>query len=69
MKKIVLFVIIIMLTNVTIAKKKHSRPNIVFIMTDDLGYGDLGAYGQKLIETKHLDDLSKSFVPTLFRKG
>jgi len=31
------------------------RPNVIFIMADDLGYGELGAYGQKLIRTPHLD--------------
>ena len=34
-------------------------PNIVFIMADDLGYGDLGCYGQKLILTPHIDRLAK----------
>ncbi|MCG6158123.1 arylsulfatase [Rubinisphaera margarita] len=33
-------------------------PNIVFIMADDLGYGDLGCYGQKLIQTPHIDRLA-----------
>lgn len=34
------------------------RPNIVFIMADDLGYGDLGCYGQKLIQTPNIDRLA-----------
>jgi arylsulfatase A-like enzyme len=33
-------------------------PNIVFIMADDLGYGDLGCYGQKLIQTPNIDRLA-----------
>lgn len=34
-------------------------PNIVFIMADDLGYGDLGAYGQRKIHTPHLDRMAE----------
>lgn len=33
-------------------------PNIVFIFADDLGYGDLGCYGQKLIQTPNIDRLA-----------
>ncbi len=33
-------------------------PNIVFILADDLGYGELGSYGQQRIKTPHLDRLA-----------
>jgi arylsulfatase A-like enzyme len=34
------------------------KPNIIFIMADDLGYGDLGCYGQKKILTRNVDHLA-----------
>ncbi|QDT54077.1 Arylsulfatase [Caulifigura coniformis] len=34
------------------------RPNVVFILADDLGYGDLGCFGQKLIQTPNIDRLA-----------
>lgn len=36
------------------------RPNIIYILADDLGYGELGSYGQKKIQTPHLDALASS---------
>ena len=35
------------------------QPNIIFILADDLGYAELGSYGQKKIRTPHLDRLAK----------
>lgn len=33
-------------------------PNVIYILADDLGYGELGSYGQMLIQTPHLDQLA-----------
>src|ERR1700733_9773427 len=35
------------------------KPNIVFVLADDLGYGDIGAFGQKIIRTPTLDQLAR----------
>ena len=34
------------------------KPNIIYIMCDDLGYGDLGCYGQKVVQTPNIDRLA-----------
>ena len=35
------------------------RPNVIFILTDDLGYREIGSFGQQLIRTPHLDRLAE----------
>ena len=42
--------------------KKEQRPNIIYILADDLGYGELGVYGQGIIETPHIDALASTGI-------
>lgn len=41
------------------AANNSSKPNIIFILCDDMGYGDLGCYGQKYIQTPNLDRMAQ----------
>jgi arylsulfatase A-like enzyme len=51
-------------------QSENSPPNVIFILADDLGYGDLGVFGSKLIKTPHLDQLAaKGMVLTDFYSG
>lgn len=40
------------------AKAPESRPNVIYIMADDLGYADITPYGQQLIETPNIERLA-----------
>ena len=54
-KKLLLLVSICLLSSVLRAEK----PNIVFIFVDDLGWKDIGCYGNEFVETPHIDNLAQ----------
>ena len=39
-----------------------AKPNIVFILADDIGYGDFGCYGATKVKTPHIDQLAREGV-------
>jgi Sulfatase len=50
------------LAEISAAESKPAKPNIVLILADDLGYGDLGCYGGKLVPTPAVDSLARDGV-------
>jgi len=65
MKKYLLLVLLltgVFQYNLFAQTTKTQRPNIIFILADDLGYGDVGFNGQKLIKTPNIDLLTKEGV-------
>lgn len=59
-----LFMLIVSAGTITACQQAtgNTPPNIIVIMADDLGYGDIGAYGASLIETPNLDRMSNEGI-------
>lgn len=58
MYRLGLIVIICLVPQFCAAEHFRVRPNIIYIMADDLGYGDLGCYGQRVVRTPQMDQLA-----------
>lgn len=50
--------LICMISGCNASREAKTSPNIIYILADDLGYGELGCYGQEKIETPNLDELA-----------
>ena len=53
---------LIILSLIFSCDRNNNSPNIVFILTDDLGYGDLSSYGSKTIESINIDKIAREGV-------
>lgn len=52
----------VLLAAYTLPAPTARQPNIIYIYADDLGYGDLGCYGQQKIRTPHLDQIAREGI-------
>ena len=57
-----IFLLFFVFFSLALSAQKNSRPNIIYIMADDLGYADLSCYGRKDYQTPHLDKLCSQGV-------
>ena len=51
--------VIFLLVSFSLSFARERKPNVIFILADDLGFKELGSYGQKKIRTPHLDKLAE----------
>ena len=57
-----LFAIVGAIASAPLVRPADARPNIVFILVDDMGYGDIGCMGAKDIRTPHIDRIAAEGV-------
>ena len=63
--RLITILLLLVLTSINsgnLTGQEKTKPNIVFIMADDLGYGELGCYGQEKILTPNIDGLAKQGI-------
>ena len=58
MRNLLLTLLLVTLANSALAEQ-NTKPNIIFIFIDDMGWGDVGCYGNDFIDTPNIDQLAK----------
>ncbi|HNR16803.1 MAG TPA: sulfatase-like hydrolase/transferase [Chitinophagaceae bacterium] len=61
-KRNIAVTVLLLVVSFVIHAQKNSKPNIVLIYTDDLGYGDISCNGYSAIQTPNIDKLAKKGV-------
>ena len=62
MKHSLTLVTVLLLARLAALHAADLKPNIIFILADDLGYGDLSCYGQKIVPTPNLDRMASEGI-------
>lgn len=61
MSKAVIFLgLYVLIASCGSSPEEQQKPNVIYILADDLGYGELGIYGQEKIQTPHIDALART---------
>jgi len=62
MTRRVLLGAILITMSIVISTHGAAKPNIIFLLTDDLGYSDIGCYGAETVKTPHIDQLAEDGI-------
>jgi arylsulfatase A len=54
--------LLVMCASASMVMARDNRPNIIFFYADDLGYGDIGCYGQQIIKTPNIDRIAREGI-------
>jgi arylsulfatase A-like enzyme len=55
-------ILFLLISSLVVNAQKIKKPNVIYIYADDLGYGELGCYGQTKIKTPNLDNLAREGI-------